>query len=385
MQGLISSVGNIDSGGQGEGGSTIIRVKCAMGGVSPTSTTTINGKTYNTYPVSSSYVKFYSVSSLNDEDELSLSEAQIAIAYPISNNNSDCGCNLIINNGALSGNILSTENTLYNIEFVFVYVETLGEQTVTYFQNYVDMVFAGSSGGGNTLDLINLEFDSKIVIAEKQLIKSMIPSRDDSNFTCYGYDAANNLIKCKLLNTTDSLYYGFISEILSGTSPSGRALSIENLSGSFEKIMFAYRRNSGTGTYSYTVEWYSDSTLLQTDNGTASISSSTPNVFPTVDSPGNSNKVVVRTAYSTGSASINFGIYPYIKVACNSKNLPMNGVGYYNLPDASTFVPPSGSYSTISINDIGYQNKDTNYKSGNYLAYFDGENINYVTTTITNT
>lgn len=144
--GIISSCGNIDSGGQGGDASTLLRVKCNMTGISPSSTTTINGKIYNTFPVSTNYVKFYTVTALDDEEEITISELPNYICYPIANNNNDIGCNLTINNGSITGSILSTGTTLSNIQFIFTYVIDLSQTSGTVIQNYTDMLISGDAG-----------------------------------------------------------------------------------------------------------------------------------------------------------------------------------------------------------------------------------------------
>lgn len=373
MQGLISSAGNIDAGGQGGDVSTLLRVRCSMGGVSPTSTTTINGKIYNTFPVSTSYVNFYTVTQLNDEEQVSISDISNYIFYPISNNNSDVGCILYINNGALSGNILSTESELSTVEFIFTYVIDLSQPavTVTELQNYTDLVIGGGASISYLPETV-IEPYPTIVDTEKQLSSNLLS--DTGGLSISGYDDGGNYINISSTFSSTNLMSIITS---SYTAPSATTTDYITVN-TGNKYINRLSTSLSSGGCRLTVTWYNGDTVITTEQYTMS-STNTYHQFVAPNATCNKARIeIYRYQKSLG----NFKINVFANIACKANNIDIPGLVYGNLQAFP--LPVDGINNIRTINSKIYANYDTNYQTGLNLITYDGSNIHYYNSTSTN-
>lgn len=143
MQGFISSVGNIDSGGQGGAGESFVKLIVDLTSITPT-TETVNSKEYNKFTFNKTNLTFKTVSPLGDEESVAVDDALIYKLFPISNNNEDKGINISYDGTTFSGYVLAQESTLTTVTFMFAYYIVLTQTSVVW-QNYVDMVGSGGS------------------------------------------------------------------------------------------------------------------------------------------------------------------------------------------------------------------------------------------------
>ena len=146
MQGIISSVGNIDSGGQGGEGDSFVKLIVDLTGITPT-TETINNKQYNKFTFNKTNLTFKTITPLGDEEAVAVDDALIYKLLPISNNNEDKGVYISYDGTTFSGYVLAQESTLTTVTFMFSYYLILTQTSVVW-KNYVDMVFNNSIEGG---------------------------------------------------------------------------------------------------------------------------------------------------------------------------------------------------------------------------------------------
>ena len=152
MQGIISSVGNIDTGGQGGATDTFVKLTVDLTNVTPT-TETINNKQYNKFTFVKNNLTFKTISPFGDEDTIAIDDALIYNMYPLSNNNDDKGLNISYDGNTFVGYVLAQESTLTTVTFMFTYYIILSQTSVLW-KNYVDLVFNQTiEGGGGGLKI----------------------------------------------------------------------------------------------------------------------------------------------------------------------------------------------------------------------------------------
>lgn len=146
MQGFISSVGSLESGGQGGAGDSFVKLNVNLTNISPT-IETINNKEYKKFTFAKTNLTFKTVTPLGDEDTIAVNDALIYNLLPISNNNEDKGVYISYDGNTFSGYVLAQESTLTSVTFMFAYYIILSQTSVVW-QNYVDLVFNSGGEGG---------------------------------------------------------------------------------------------------------------------------------------------------------------------------------------------------------------------------------------------
>lgn len=164
MQGFISSVGNIESGGQGGAGESFVKLVVDLTNITPT-TETVNNKEYNKFTFNKTNLTFKTVTPLGDEESVAVDDALIYKLFPISNNNEDKGLNISYDGTTFSGYVLAQESTLTTVTFMFAYYIILSQTSVVW-QNYVDMVFNSSGEGGEQSGYIIVNSSGNITIPD---------------------------------------------------------------------------------------------------------------------------------------------------------------------------------------------------------------------------
>lgn len=161
MQGIISSVGNIDTGGQGGATDTFVKLTVDLTNVTPT-TETINNKQYNKFTFDKNNLTFKTISPFGDEDTISIDDALIYNLLPISNNNTDKGISITYDGTTFTGYVLAQESTLTTESFMFTYYIIIGQTSVTW-KNYVDVVACGSEGISLRRKILRTEAHSTVL------------------------------------------------------------------------------------------------------------------------------------------------------------------------------------------------------------------------------
>ena len=145
MQGFISSVGNIESGGQGGEGESFVKLIVDLTGVTPT-TETVNNKEYNKFTFNKTSLTFKTLTPFGDEETVAVDDALIYKLLPISNNNEDIGVNISYDGNTFVGYVLAQDSTLTTVTFMFAYYIILSQTSVIW-KNFEDLIL--SSGGGS--------------------------------------------------------------------------------------------------------------------------------------------------------------------------------------------------------------------------------------------
>lgn len=164
MQGFISSVGSVDSGGQGGSVDTFVRLTVNLTGITPT-TETVNNKQYNKFTFAKTNLTFTAISPFGDEETIAIDDALIYNLLPISNNNEDKGINITYDGTTFSGYVLAQESTLTTVSFMFTYYIILNQTSVSW-KNYVDMVFNSGGEGGELSGFMIVKSSGNITIPD---------------------------------------------------------------------------------------------------------------------------------------------------------------------------------------------------------------------------
>lgn len=164
MQGFISSVGNIESGGQGGEGESFVKLIVDLTGVTPT-TETVNNKEYNKFTFNKTNLTFKTLTPLGDESTVAVDDALIYKLLPISNNNEDIGVNISYDGNTFVGYVLAQDSTLTTVTFMFAYYIILSQTSVVW-KNFVDMVFNSGAEGGEQSGYIIVKSSGNVTIPE---------------------------------------------------------------------------------------------------------------------------------------------------------------------------------------------------------------------------
>lgn len=139
MQGLISSVGNIDTGGQGGGLEAFVLFDISL--PSPSGSETLENRTTTYYNISRNNVNVYMISPLGDQESMSLDDLLYYDLHPTSNNNYSAGMILSYDgsNFSCKVNVAPSMTSISRIKFLFLFTGLSEPLSVINIKNYVDL------------------------------------------------------------------------------------------------------------------------------------------------------------------------------------------------------------------------------------------------------